>query len=646
MLYNLACAEARAGETDAAVAAVRSSLAAGFEDIDRLATDPDLAALRRNPDFLALLTEEGSRLVLLARERGADLVEGRRAGPIPLQVRGDGDTAAPALYLNWTPLGLEFTLTADGIWTGLARADAVAPWRSGPAVLVTLAVPGSKPSFETDNTWVLAFGMEAKQPIGALYVSDRAGWQRIVELNPRLTTDDSGVLTFRATVPWRTIRPFHPLVDTTLGLNIALRVPRADGTGFQVAELVPDPARFAPATARRRFAVLTFDPGTTAGEAFVGRLDDSVVRDGSLDVELTAVVRSAGRGAVSVDFLDAAGRSVLPDGALAGGIDLADGLNEITRTVDFSSLDMGTYQLRAELVFPAGARATWSTTILHLPPGWDEGLAARIAALPARDRPTADHLLGLVRSALDRHLPRRHPGAIATTLGQLTALLDRAEATGTLLPATGPFTLAYPGPGGTRLVEGFLTPAGAADGPYLPVLVLTDAAHAGDRLLQRMILFDGRQPPEDGSPAPALAYLVPRLPAGTAESADAAAAAFAWAGDYFDADRVLLVGIDGQADEMLALAARHGEHVAAAAVFAGGRVGPPAGLEGLRSDLPLTWFAFPLEAAAAGSDAARLRDLLADRGLEAIADREIPGGMSLSQIGDRTVLWAREAARD
>lgn len=643
MLYNLACGEAGAGRPEAAVAAIRACLAAGFEDLDRLTADPDLAPLRDHPGFRAVLTEEGGRLVLLARERGADLEEGRRVGPLRLLRRDDPLGDAPDLHLRWSPLGLELELTAGGVWADLAGAGATPPWQGGPSVAVTLAVPGQTPSYSSRNAWILAFGLEQKRPVGALFLAGRGHWQRIVELDPQLETNEAGGVVFGVTVPWRTIRPFHPLVDTRLGLNVAVRVPRRDGSGFHVAELVPDPARFDPSAPLRRTAVLTFDPASIAAEAFVGRIGDSVVREGTLRVDLTAVARTAGRGAVSLDFLDAGGRSVLPGGAQGGGLDLVLGVNRVTRTADFSGLRTGTYQLRAELVFPAGARADWSTTILHLPSGWDTELADRVAALPEHDRPTANHLLELVRDALARHVPRRHPGAIATTLGQLTSLLDRAETTGSLLPKAGAFTLVAPAPSGERLVEGFLSPEGAAVGAHLPVLVLSDAAGQEDFLLRRMARFDSGQPAADGSAAPALAYLVPRLSAADTDPAAEAVALLDWTRDYFATPAVLVVGVDALADEALTVAARRPDAVAALAVFAGSRVGLPEDLDDLRADLPLSWLAFP-KVTAVGGDAVRLRGLLAERGLGAVVDQEVRGGLSLSQVGDRSVLWAREAA--
>lgn len=58
--YNLACARARLGREDAAVAALDQALELGFDREDLLATDPDLDTLRDRDDFKALLAARTS----------------------------------------------------------------------------------------------------------------------------------------------------------------------------------------------------------------------------------------------------------------------------------------------------------------------------------------------------------------------------------------------------------------------------------------------------------------------------------------------------------------------------------------------------------------------------------------------------------
>jgi predicted esterase len=57
--YNLACARARSGDSDGAVAALRDAVKAGYRDLAALEADPDLESIRGEPGYRALV--EGLR---------------------------------------------------------------------------------------------------------------------------------------------------------------------------------------------------------------------------------------------------------------------------------------------------------------------------------------------------------------------------------------------------------------------------------------------------------------------------------------------------------------------------------------------------------------------------------------------------------
>ena len=55
--YNVACAYARASNSEQAIKWVEHAVAAGFDDKDRLSWDPDLESIRSLPEFEGLLKE-------------------------------------------------------------------------------------------------------------------------------------------------------------------------------------------------------------------------------------------------------------------------------------------------------------------------------------------------------------------------------------------------------------------------------------------------------------------------------------------------------------------------------------------------------------------------------------------------------------
>jgi hypothetical protein len=57
--YNSACVHAVRGDTARAFASLKKSLDTGFDRLDHLLQDPDLAPVRQMPAFLDLMRERG-----------------------------------------------------------------------------------------------------------------------------------------------------------------------------------------------------------------------------------------------------------------------------------------------------------------------------------------------------------------------------------------------------------------------------------------------------------------------------------------------------------------------------------------------------------------------------------------------------------
>lgn len=55
--YNLACSQALCGHTSAAVDSLRTAVVLGYDDVQFMAEDEDLTALRDHPGFVELLAE-------------------------------------------------------------------------------------------------------------------------------------------------------------------------------------------------------------------------------------------------------------------------------------------------------------------------------------------------------------------------------------------------------------------------------------------------------------------------------------------------------------------------------------------------------------------------------------------------------------
>lgn len=526
MRYNLACLEARLGRREAALDAL-ATLArpgSGFDAVEQLEADPDLAPLRDDPRFRAVVTEIRSRLVLDASAQGVLLVPGKAER---IRLRASGPTPLSA----WPPFTL--TWTTEALVVTEARGKALPPSAvDEPQLVLTIGPRDHDAPFLTRQPFRFAFGADAAGPWGAVWVPTLGRWQRVAELAPR--TGNGGA--WSVAVPWSLIQPFHPLADPDLGFNLTL--PRLDGTNdFGV---VPEPALRRPGAASFRVARLAFAADQWREAALVGRLADTIVHGDVLDFTLVVVAPEAGRGRLTLDFVDNRERSVLPDGPLSGTVDLVAGRQELPRQATFAGLGTGSYQLRAELVLPGNAPLKWGASLLNLAPGWDDSLAARCAAVAPIDAPTVAMLRRAVTTAVADHAPRTNPGPIARTLGDLDAMLTRARKTGSAWPEAGPGLVAYAGPSGQERLASVFRPApGAGRGRETPVLVLgPPAAQAAlPGLLARFYAngdlagAGGRHP----------VYVVPELP----EDADAAEieAALAFLGQRFGAVPVWVAGL-------------------------------------------------------------------------------------------------------
>ncbi len=638
MRYNLACLEARGGLAEAALATLQQVVAAGYDNLEQLTTDADLTVLADDPRYTALVTELRTRLVLTAAERGVRLAPNR---PAELRLSGNRPnplSSLPSLVLVWEADALLVRLDGGAKWLGTSEAR--------PGLLVTLGLIDPDEPYRTCDSFVFAFGRDAKgHGWGALWVPSLGRWQRIAELAPSIDGRDRPAV---MRIPWSLLQPLHPLTDPVLGFNAALDGQVGDGLPGLVFAALEDPRAFDPAAASRRVVRLEFDTAAYAEPAFLGRLEDSIVTADILDFTLVAVPPAAGRGTLRLDFLDNQGRSVLPQGPQTVAVELRSGRQELVQQASFAGLGTGSFQLRAEIAWPGEGGAVWGATLLNLAPGWDDSLGARIAKLNEGDRRTASHYLDAVRAAVAAHLPRRHPGPIATTLGDLDAMLARSRSTGSIIPAGIPGLLVYAGPDGAdRLCSVYRPAPGAGRGRETPILVLDNAPGGEDQLVGRLVRFYGHGDLDRAGDRHPL-YLVPHLRAGA--RADEARAALEFVRSRFRQATVPVAGIDAGAGTALQLAADGRGGVAGLMILAGGNLEPWPGaadmdlrghLAALPPGLPLDWTDFSLETARAGQAAAILR-ALTEGGTVPATLRTAGGGLSLSQAADRIVLWAEQ----
>jgi hypothetical protein len=651
--YNEACRLALAGRLEEAVAALGRARELGFDDVDFALADPDLAPLRDLTAFRDLVVAGRATLQLESASLALDLIQDQWSQPLVLQAN---QGQAGELRLRWQALGLDFEFTGRGEWSSLGQGKLPAPWNGGPALVLTLAVPDASAPYASTTNHVTAYGLEKSTPVGGLH-HPTTGWQRVLELDPELERDQSaGTLTIRGTIPWQTIRPFHPLVDTRLGFNAALRVLDAASGNLRRAVVFADPAAFRTDRPLRRFLPLNFTVTSARREEMVGKLDTARNQGDTVELTLGMVAENPGRGVLEVDFSDNKQASVVPGGPLSLPLELDAGFNRWQQQIDVSGLKPGLYTARISLEYPSGRTAVWSSRILQLGSSWRDTTLGRVAALADWARPTGEHYLETISAALDRQHPRLDPGPVATTVHQLEGMLQSAENLGTILPASGQLAVAYPGPEGQRRLADIYLPAEwQTRGPLNPVLVLGEARLLTGRLttrLARSYTHEGHLDAARKTTTYSPVYVVPRFPVlrgAIQEQALAEVRALRrWVASAFAADRMSLCGVDLFGGAALSLIREESAAIAGALIMAGRNLAPwpQASDEFIDRQLgpgvpgvPISWYDFSQETRH-NQQANQLVASLRRLGYDVGRVNRLKGGLNHTQIADRVVLWA------
>jgi len=497
LLYNLACVSARLGQTGRAVAALGEAFRRGFDDVRRAAADPDLATLRDDPDFTALLEEWHRRLAERAGAAALRLRDGEPSPPLHLRWERGGGESPVTVTVRFDDAGFHLDLAMPaGAWQDRPEA-----WRRGGGVVVTLAVPDSADTFDTRRAWRFGFGQRDGEPVGLLLQQpDRWVGQRVLELAPTIDWDPAGAQRrIGITIPWSYLAPYAPPVDTLWGLNVR-HCGRDDAGGLRVDSLVPDPAAVVPAVVPGRFAPVTLAP-SGAAPRFHGRVAATVVGDRPLRIDLAAWSDRAGTARLETSITDNTDRSVVTSGTTTAVETLRVGLNHWTRWADLSALPDGPYRLRARLVLDDSTALAWRTGLFRFRPAWLDGAREKTAALPGWARPTLEHRLSLIESVLSGRDPRAGTAPLLTTVAEVDDLLERFARTGTILAPGTTLIAAYTAGDGTLSTCPLELPDGWSPAGRSPVLVLV----GDDRLVTALhdALTTGR-PTGDGK--------TPRLP--------------------------------------------------------------------------------------------------------------------------------------
>jgi hypothetical protein len=518
--------------------------------------------------------------------------------------------------------------------------DALPPWQGGAGLVVAVSTPEAMDTTDGTHFREVGLGLQQKQPIGALLVGV---WQPLVELAPRLRYDPATRgLIYAARIPWAALAPLDPLLDDRLLVNVTYLSLRPQG-GRDTAALLRDPATGRADARWRRGVVMRVSWPPEAGPVLRLRPADAVLAPGTGRVTAALVAPAAGE-ATWTSGEPFAGR---------GRADLRAGRQDLAIAVPVPE-QTGLVPLDLTVTLPEDTLITATTEVLVLSPAWPEHARRRLSVVPAAERFAVVARLDAIAQELHDRDPRDQVGALASTIAEVDALLARAEATGTTLPAAGPFVAILPAAGegpplrcAVHIPDGF-----ARDGEHRLLLLFQHAPGLEARGADLALRALAEMGPRLGVDPARVAVVVPGAIGATPPDADQAAEIIAattiWARTVLPAVPIALAGVDAFATPVLQFSLDQPADLAGVLLVTGAAFTPWPGADDLAlrvvladadRDLTYGWIRFPDEA---GPDdrATDVIRAMRDVGLSLRGVQEIAGDLGASQAWGRAAIWA------
>ena len=167
-LYNLACTQARLDKTDEALASLAQAVENGWDDADRMRKDRNLASLRKEAGFAALVKKAGAGVEpTFTRREEVTIVEGKAAGGLHYRIRmaPKANKESPQRLIAWMHPGA-------GLMNEPIERLAPALNRSGFALIVFerkysrgWTSPGAARMLKTLKAVGSLAGLDARKPV-------------------------------------------------------------------------------------------------------------------------------------------------------------------------------------------------------------------------------------------------------------------------------------------------------------------------------------------------------------------------------------------------------------------------------------------------------------------------------------------------
>ena len=460
MLYNLACVRSLIGDSEGALASLDRAFAAGYHDLERAATDDDLASLRGSEELQRLISTYSAQRVDRQARASFSVEHGVWSDwqELVAETPCDIEAAPHRVRVRVRPGGLEFEV--DGRFGEADVVQFVVGRRAGPDALVT------------EQTYV--YEGRPGQDLALVQWNDAI--DRRADRSSPLEFHDGGL---RATIPWTRLPAVGPPLEEEFGLNV-----RVAGRG--TVALVPDPYVGSSIVRERRVAILRIEGispepflnGALATHFVVG---DSVYFDLGVEALGTSVAELHCRVGAR-DTADAADTTLV--------VDVEPDVGFVSVALGLDPLGSRASSVEVELVAGTGDTLHWASQFVALPTDWFARSRSRLDSLRAVERSIVEYHLFHVMSRTRTASPHDDPRSAIEAVARVGELLDRAEASGSVLaPTPGVFEPVAFRNGATDLYPGWF--AGGAEPRHPWLLVATPGEGAAQRAEATKAAFPG-----------------------------------------------------------------------------------------------------------------------------------------------------------
>ncbi|UCD43918.1 MAG: prolyl oligopeptidase family serine peptidase [Candidatus Bathyarchaeota archaeon] len=438
------------GETEKALYSLEEAIDNGFDDYLWMSSSPGLESIQDYPRTVELIQEAYSRLeermAVLQGEKEIHLREGEWTG-----IRLGNDVEYPFIdaSLSFDTKALMVRATVRD----LHFRDGERSWRYGDGFLINFVIPGEGETVDAGRFYELGFSLQNGVPVGVLVNLHGVAYLDNIQPPTIEVDEESHTANYTITLPWTFLQPFRPLLDGRAGINIRYTSAGDEGAR-KLLTWLQDPHIDSEQVDRRRFAPLYFDTSESSELQFSGELGSRLIDQPVVEIAYTiySPVEMATTFEITVRATD---YTVVAESSTP--LTLRQGRNELRETLDLGESPEGFFTARAILNDSLSWSESFYMCYYDLVTSFEEDISilqeTGDGPLLRNSIESLKYRIDTLRGSLASYRRRDNPRPIVDTFVELTSLISRCGAEGSIFNVGGYVLAAFESP-----IDGSLQP--------------------------------------------------------------------------------------------------------------------------------------------------------------------------------------------